>query len=87
MRFHIDITIFSIIWIILAFIQKFKLGLWCLSYVALICGAVFLYNGLYIIAGYICIGVGSIALIWLIALTRKQYDKYKYGDKKEKKDE
>ena len=78
MRFHIDITIFSMIWIILAFIQKFKLGLWCLSYVALVCGAVFLYNGIYIIPGYACIGVGAIALIWLIILTRKQYDKYKY---------
>lgn len=86
MRFHIDITIFSIIWVALAFIQKFKLGLYCLTYVALVCGAVFLYNGIHIAIGYACIGVGSIALLWLIVLTRKQYDKYKYKDKKNKED-
>ena len=77
--FQVNVTIFTILWIVLAFIQKFKMGLWCTLYVLLVCGAVFLYNGKYPVAGYACIGGGIVCIIWLIALTKKQYDKYKYG--------
>ena len=78
MGFHIQITILTIFWLILSFIQKFKLGLWCTGYVFLVCGGVFLYNGKYKTAGGICVGIGIACFVWLVLIIRKQYDNYKY---------
>ena len=75
--FYTGILIFTIFWIVLAFIQKLKMGLWCLGYILLIGGNVFLYNGVPL-WGYVCVFAGIGCIIWFVIMLRKQYDKYKY---------
>lgn len=75
--FHAGIAIFTAFWVALAFIQKLKMGLWCLSYVLLVGGNVLLYNN-DIVWGYVCIFTGIASIIWFVIILRKQYDKYKY---------
>lgn len=75
--FHINILIFTIFWIALTFIQRFKYGIWNLGYALLIGGSVFLYQQVKL-WGYIFIFAGIGCYIWFVIILKKEYDKYKY---------
>ena len=80
--FHAQILIFTIFWIVLSFVQKFRQGLWCLGYALIIGGNVFLYQGVKL-WGYVCILLGIVCMAWIVIIVRKRYDKFKYGEKVE----